>query len=58
MTNLAVTANQTERAAKLAEVINAEPDMDDGWTADDVLAVALSRGLDAMEELHLKATQS
>jgi hypothetical protein len=60
MTNLTVQVNdaQVERAAKLAEVMTADPDMGEPWTVGDVLAMALMHGLQFMEELHIKGGSS
>jgi hypothetical protein len=56
-----VPASMAERAARLAEVLTADPvttDPDDQpWTVQDVIIVALGRGLVAMEELHLKTAR-
>jgi hypothetical protein len=57
--SVTVLRSFVERAAKLAPVITADPNAtnlneDDGkWTPQDVINVALSRGLDALEQQYL-----
>jgi hypothetical protein len=46
-----------ERAAQLAEAMTAQEDSDNEWTVQDVINVALGRGLDAMEQLYPKSAK-
>jgi hypothetical protein len=52
--NVTVLASQLAQAARLAEVMTASPELSEPWTVQDVLNVALSRGLHEMERLYLK----
>lgn len=51
-----VLGSQLDRAAKLAQAITAAPlattSGDDAWTVQDVLNVALGRGMDQLEKLY------
>lgn len=55
-----VTAYDIERAAQLAQVMTADPDATRGddrpWTVHDVLGIALSHGLDALEQRYPKTS--
>jgi len=51
-----VLPSAIERAVRLAEAITADPNAthhgDGAWTAQDVINVALARGLDALEQTY------
>lgn len=57
MTAATVDQAIVEQAARLAEVLNADPQAtepgDEPWTAQDVINVALLRGLAQLEQVYL-----
>ena len=57
MTPVQVLPSVISRAARLAEAMTDSPDatptQDAGWTVEDVITVAIGRGLDALERQYL-----
>jgi hypothetical protein len=58
--NVTVVQSHLARAAELVKAITADPDhaRDSEWNTQDVINVALSRGLNAMERLYVKSDSS
>jgi hypothetical protein len=56
-TRMTVPQSAIQRATRLAEALTSDPEVtgdgDGPWTAQDVLSVALLRGLEVMELQHL-----